>query len=104
MTLRFTGETLVCTGGHRLWVSGTGWVKARDLVPQTLLHTVTGNTPVSIVKSGESAETYNLVVGDFHTYFVGNTGLLSQDVLIPRATNKVVPGLEKPKVGAHTNN
>lgn len=94
-TLRFTDETIVCTGGHRFWCSGTGWLKARDFSPQTLLHTVTGNTPVWSVKRGETAETYNLVVADFHTYFVGRAGILCQDLLIPRGTNNVVPGLAR---------
>src|SRR5262249_32851025 len=64
--LRFGDETLVCTGGHRFWNSGSGWIKARDLGPQTLLHTVTGNTPLWSAKKGTTAETYNLVVADFH--------------------------------------
>jgi hypothetical protein len=94
-TLRFGDETIVCTGGHRFWNSGSGWIKARELTPQTLLHTVTGNTPVWSARKGSTAETYNLVVADFHTYFVGKTGVLCQDLLIPRSTNNVVPGLSR---------
>jgi hypothetical protein len=99
-TLRFGDETIVCTGGHRFWSSGEGWVKARDLTPQTLLHTVTRNTPVWSANKGQTAETYNLVVADFHTYFVGKTGLLCQDLLIPRGTNSVVPGLARANAAA----
>jgi hypothetical protein len=95
MTLRFGDESVVCTGGHRFWNSGQGWSKARDLVPQTLLHTVTGNAPVWSAKNGQTGETFNLVVADFHTYFVGKTGLLCQDLLIPRGTTRVVPGLAR---------
>lgn len=94
-TLRFGDETIICTGGHRFWSSGTGWIKARDLTPQTLLHTATGNTPVWSAKKGETAETYNLIVADFHTYFVGKTGVLCQDLLIPKGTNSLVPGLAR---------
>jgi hypothetical protein len=94
-TLRFGDETIVCTGGHRFWSSGSGWIKARDLEPHTQLHTVTGNTPVWSAKKGSTAETYNLVVADFHTYFVGKTGVLCQDLLIPHSTNNVVPGLSR---------
>src|SRR5262249_60434277 len=75
-TLRFGDETIVCTGGHRFWNSGSGWIKARDLTPQTLLHTVTGNTPVWSAKKGNTAKTYNLVVADLHTYFFATTALL----------------------------
>lgn len=92
-TLRIGNEILTCTGGHRFWQSGLGWVKSRDLEPQSLVHTVTGNAPVWSAKSGDTAETYNLVVADFHTYFVTPAGVLSQDVLIPRGTRKIVPGL-----------
>ncbi len=91
--VRLGNETLVCTGGHRFWSSGSGWVKSRDLSPHALLHTVTGNAPVSSVNRGGTAETYNLVVADFHTYFVGQAGILCQDLRPPKLTNRVVPGL-----------
>jgi hypothetical protein len=94
-TVRFNDESLVMTGGHHLWSSGGGWVKSRDLESQALLHTVTGNTPVWTAKKGETAQTYNLDVADFHTYFVGKTGILSHDVLTPRGTNNLVPGLSR---------
>lgn len=99
-TLRFDDETIVCTGGHRFWSSGTGWIKARDVTPQTLLHTVTGSTPVWSAKKGETRETYNLVVADFHTYFVGKTGVLCQDLLIPTGTSALVPGLSRDRAAA----
>ena len=92
----FDQESLVLTGGHRLWCSGSGWVKARDLEPLSMnLHTATGSTPASTVKKAAAAETYNLMVADFHTYFVGKTGLLCQDVLTPRGTDCLVPGLSR---------
>ncbi|MBI3864425.1 MAG: Hint domain-containing protein [Planctomycetia bacterium] len=92
-TLRLADESIVCTGGHKFWNSGSGWIRARDLNAQALLHTVTGNTPVWLAKKGETAETYNLVVDDFHTYFVGKAGVLCQDLLPPKRTNSIVPGL-----------
>ncbi len=94
-TLRVANETVVCTGGHRFWNSGSGWTKARDLTPQTLLRTVTGNLAVWPAKEGKSAETYNLIVADFHTYFVGKNGLLCQDLLFPAGTNNIAPGLAR---------
>jgi hypothetical protein len=95
LALRFGEETIVCTGGHRFWTSGEGWVKARDLAPQTLVHTVKGNAAVASANQESAAETYNLVVADFHTYFVGKTGILCQDLPLPRGTNCVVPGLSR---------
>ncbi|HTI51575.1 MAG TPA: polymorphic toxin-type HINT domain-containing protein, partial [Planctomycetaceae bacterium] len=99
-TLRLDDERIVCTGGHRFWISGLGWVRARDLAPASLVHTATGNKPIWSARKGESVETYNLVVADFHTYFVGNTGVLCHDLLIPRPTNKVVPGLDRSQLAA----
>ena len=95
VTVRVGDETISCTGGHRFWVSGEGWVKARDLKPQSLLHTVTGNAPIWSEKLGETARTYNLVVADFHTYLVGKTGILCQDLMVPKRTNSLVPGLAR---------
>jgi hypothetical protein len=100
MTLRLDDAAIVCTGGHRFWISGEGWVMARDLTSQAFLHTATGNTSVWSTRKGESAETYNLVVADFHTYFVGNTGVLCQDLLLPAATNNIVPGLSRSNIAA----
>jgi hypothetical protein len=40
-----------------------------------------------------NATVYNLVVADFHTYFVGQTKLLSHDVTPREPTLARVPGL-----------
>lgn len=102
VTLAIGDETVVCTGGHRFWNSGSGWVKARDIEPHTMLHTVTGNAPVWTAKKGRTAETYNLVVADFHTYFVGKSAILCQDLLPPAPTDCVVPGMSRANVVAPT--
>lgn len=98
LTLRFQDESIICTTGHRFWSSGSGWTKARDLAPQTLLHTATGNTPVWSAKPGPVQNTYNLVVDDFHTYFVGKTAVLCEDLRRTRSTNCVVPGMDRSNV------
>ncbi len=98
--LRLTDETIVCTSGHLFWSSGKGWIKARDLTSQTLLHTVTGNAPVWSVQKGPTGTAHNLVVADFHTYFVGAQGVLAQDLLPPQPTDRLVPGLPHARVAA----
>ncbi len=98
--LRAGGETFVCTRAHRFWKSGHGWIKASELESQALLHTVTGNTPVVSATRSDPVATYNLVVAEFHTYFVGKAGLLSQDLMRPRGTDKVVPGLAQVQAAA----
>ncbi|HVW00030.1 MAG TPA: polymorphic toxin-type HINT domain-containing protein [Planctomycetaceae bacterium] len=87
-------ETLVCTYGHRFWVAGEAWIMARELTPKKLLHTATRSIPVESVSEGPEDETHNLVVADFHSYFVGKQAFLVQDLPLPRSTNCVVPGLQ----------
>jgi hypothetical protein len=93
--LRIGDDVISATSGHRFWVSGEGWIKARDLAPQSLVHTVTGNAPVALVEKGAAEETYNLVVADLHDYFVGRAGFLVQDLPLPQPTNTIVPGLTR---------
>ncbi len=88
------GQPIVASAGHNFWVSGDGWTKTRELIPQQPIHTVVGMMRVeSVEDEAEPAPVYNLVVADFHTYFVGPAMILSHDVLPPRPTNVKVPGL-----------
>ena len=91
--LRTAGETLEVTGGHVFWVSGQGWVKARQLQPQMRFHTLKGTVDLTSVEPGGKQDTYNLVVADFHSYFVGKEKILTHDNTIRKPTNCVVPGL-----------
>jgi hypothetical protein len=86
-------DSIRCTGGHPFWIAGSGWVKARSLASGAELHTLMGPVRVSEVKRDEFAPTYNLVVADFHTYFVGPAKILSHDNTIRLPTSTVVPGL-----------
>ncbi|HUT95713.1 MAG TPA: polymorphic toxin-type HINT domain-containing protein [Thermoguttaceae bacterium] len=89
----FDGEALQSSGGHPFWVAGQGWVKARDLKPAARLHAVSGTSEVWSVHPTGFEETHNLVVADFHTYFVAKTKILSHDNTIREPTDAVVPGL-----------
>lgn len=86
-------ETITATGGHHFWISGEGWEKTRRLGSQPTLHTVTGTVHVQSVEQGPTEPVYNLVVDDFHTYFVGQSKILSHDVTTPQPTDVRVPGL-----------
>jgi len=88
-------ETIHATQGHHFWVSGRGWTKTRELAAKQPLHTPIGTVDVASTETAEPAPTYNLVVADFHTYFVGRNAILSHDVLPPKPTNKRVPGLSE---------
>jgi len=86
-------ETIVASHGHHFWVSGEGWTKTRELIPDHPLHTATGMQRIQKKEDpGRVERVYNLVVADFHTYFVGKTMVLSHDVTTPRLTNVKVPG------------
>jgi hypothetical protein len=87
------GESVTSTSDHRFWVSGEAWTKARDLTAKHLLHTARGTIRVESVTEADVDRTYNLVVADFHSYFVGKQAILVQDLPLPRSTNCVVPGL-----------
>jgi hypothetical protein len=87
------GQTFCASGGHLFWISGKGWVKAREIAQGDQLHHATGTVEVVSVNAGEHDQTYNLVVADFHTYFAGADRLLSHDNTIHRRTEAVVPGL-----------
>ena len=96
LTLETSGETLRCTGGHLFWVAGEGWAKARNLRSGQTLHCATGTVQVSLVTpEPQPQQTYNLVVADFNTYFVGPEKILSHDVTERKPTRSIVPGLAK---------
>jgi hypothetical protein len=95
-TVTFTAgpETFACSGGHVFWVSGEGWRKASELESGMLLHTSGGPTPIVSLEEGNDAATYNLIVADFATYFIGQQKILSHDFTPRQATSALVPGLK----------
>jgi hypothetical protein len=88
------GEELQTSGGHLFWVSGEGWVKSRNLQAGMVLHAADGLARVQAIDKGDSAETFNMVVADFNTYFVGADKVLSHDNTVRQPTRAVVPGLK----------
>ena len=88
------GETITATLGHRFWVTGHGWRMAKFLKPGYLLYSTQGSTELISIEEGTDTEAFNLVVDDFHTYFVGNHQLLVHDNELPEHSLTVVPGVE----------
>lgn len=91
--IKTQNETIRTSGGHLFWVSGEGWVKSRNLKSGMVLHGMREISHLSEVTEGEAEETYNVVVEDYHTYFVGRQRILSHDNTVRRPTNATVPGL-----------
>ena len=86
-------EVFESSGGHPFWVAGDGWVKSRNLQAGMVLHTASGPIRVTDVGEVRAAPTFNLVVADFNTYFVGQQKVLSHDNTVRRPTRMIVPGL-----------
>jgi hypothetical protein len=94
VTLDAGKQKITTSAGHVFWVSGEGWVMARNVKPGTELHGLEGTVQLSESETAEFRPAYNVVVADFHTYFVGSkTPVLCHDNTPPAKTNAVVPGL-----------
>jgi hypothetical protein len=87
------GETIRATRGHLFWVAGVGWKMAKELQEGALLHGVPGSARVRAIESSTQEEAYNLVVADFNTYFVGDSGFLVHDNTPRKPTRATLPGV-----------
>jgi hypothetical protein len=87
-------EQIRSTRGHPMWVTGLGWRMAKELEEGAVLHSVAGTTRVDHVEAAGMAEAYNLVVADFNTYFVGESGILVHDNLPRKSTQATIPGIK----------
>jgi hypothetical protein len=86
-------EELRTTLGHPLWVAGVGWRMAKQVGDAAILHGVYGPVQVDAVEPAGESEAFNLVVADFNTYFVGESGVLVHDNTPREPTAAAVPGL-----------
>ncbi len=86
-------EPIQATLGHYWWVAGHGWLRTKEIVAGMRLHTATGTSLVESVELvPEKAVTYNLIVADNHSYFVGSQRVLSNDASELKPTLLTVPG------------
>ena len=72
-------STMTCTPEHPVYVQGSGWIEAGDLVKGNSIVTRTGAALTVVSLQWQSDETgkhpftvYNLTVEDDHTYFAGD--------------------------------
>jgi hypothetical protein len=86
-------EKFLATRGHPLWVEGVGWRMTKELEDGAVLHSLAGCGRIRTVVPATDRETYNLVVADFNTYFVGASGVLAHDNTPRRPTQAKVPGV-----------
>lgn len=94
-TLRMLTEAgeIQATAGHRWFVAGKGWLMTKELQSDMLLHNASGTTRIdNILEDPLEQETFNLVVDELHTYFVGPERVLSYDNSELQPTLRAVPG------------
>ena len=74
------GEEIICTPTHPFYVPVKGWTVACELRAGDRLQLVNGEYVVVEQVQHEILESpvtvYNFEVADFHTYYVGDTGVL----------------------------
>ena len=99
--LDIDGEIIRCTETHPFQVKGKGWVDACNLNPGDVVYTKDWNTAtvnsINLLELDEPVEVFNFEVEDFHTYFVGNCGILVHNALcheLGKAGEKAA-GIEK---------
>ena len=98
LKLSLADRDVYLTRGHPLWVPGQGWRMPKELKPGALLHTLDGPVALKEVIEWADAETFNLVVADYSTYFVTDQRLLAHDITFRQPTNAALPGMAKSPV------
>lgn len=91
--LELLDDAVTCSPGHPFWISGKGWLKAGDIRPNMHFHGAAGTTPLHGSKPAGVGSVYNLIVADFHSYFVGDALIYSHDITARRPSETLVPGL-----------
>lgn len=97
VALKLPKETITSTLGHRFWVDGRGWEMAKSLKPAARLHAMDGGVQASSAAVDELTVCHNLVVDEFHTYFVGESKLLAHDKTCPAPNPANLPGSARPR-------
>lgn len=92
--LQTANGKLRSTGGHLYWVSGKGWIKARDVELGDILHGAKTPTVVCTKKDLPQAQTFNLHVARNANFFAGGDLVLTHDVTHKSPTRSLVPGLQ----------
>jgi hypothetical protein len=88
-------EVILATRGHRFWQIGRGWQMSRQLETGVSLFTCAAPATIDSIADADDDQAYNLVVEDFHTYFVGEHRLLVHDNGAPLPVLGSVPGLQE---------
>jgi hypothetical protein len=81
------------TKGHPFWVAGAGWRMTKELGDDAVLCGLKRVARIRSIEPAGEAEAYNLIVAEFNSYFVGESGFLVHDNSPRRPTRTIVPGV-----------
>ncbi|MFO0790742.1 MAG: polymorphic toxin-type HINT domain-containing protein [Pirellulales bacterium] len=93
--IKLANEQFIASVGHPFWVPGAGWRMAKELETGVNLHCTRGVASIESIESVPDDESFNLIVGEFNTYFVGERGVLVHDNTPRRPAPVIVPGVAK---------
>jgi Ni/Co efflux regulator RcnB len=91
--IQLGSDEIVASKGHPFWVVGRGWTTTEQLVPGDALHGADGVAVIDSLAPASTDKTYNLVVEQNHSYFVGKSRILSHDAEVERADGIAMPGV-----------
>jgi hypothetical protein len=93
----FGDEAVNITHAHVVWIQGKGWEIVKRTEPGDRLASLGGGSLITdMVDRPVTRLVHNLVVQDFHTFFVGREGILVHDITymnFRQPTQAIVPGL-----------
>lgn len=81
--VKVDGDTIVSSPFHRFWITGKGWVMARDLKGGELVRLLDGPARVEAVEEGPVQPVFNLDVAEHHDFFAGKAAALVHDNTLP---------------------
>lgn len=82
---------LHCASGHVVWSTGSGWQRVSKLTAGQSLHGVTTAARVGKIDAAFEIDSYDPIVDGFHTFFVGEQGLLVHDATPIGPTHVALP-------------
>ena len=83
---------LHCAPGHVVWATGIGWQRVSKLTSDQSLHGAITEARITHVDTAFDIDSYDLIVDGFHTFFVGEQGLLVHDATPIGPAHVALPG------------
>ena len=89
---------IFCAPGHVAWATGLGWQHVSTLAPGRTLHGATSEARIDSVEETFEIDSFDLIVDEFHTMFVGSQGVLVHDGTPIGPTYVALPGFSPAEV------